>query len=162
MPPVRHFTVTAFVSTPQATLLHWHRKVGLWLPPGGHIEPGEDPVQAVLREALEETGLEIDILHSAPCYQFTEPPQVTPPVTIMVEPMEESNEGPAHQHIDMIYFARPPAAGIAIDEPWRWISREQLARNEPIVAESGESCISEDVRVLGIASIDRSAAEARP
>ena len=160
MQTAKHFTVTAFVSTPQATLLHWHRKIGLWLPPGGHVEPGEDPVQAVLREALEETGIEIDILHCAPCYQFAEPEQVTPPVTIMVEP-GESNEGPAHQHVDMIYFARPPAADIAIDEPWRWIPREQLVRNEPIIAESGESCVSEDVRVLGIASIDRSAAEVR-
>lgn len=161
MQTAKHLTVTAFVSTPQATLLHWHRKVGLWLPPGGHVEPGEDPVQAVRREALEETGLEIDILHCAPCYQFAEPEQVTPPVTIMVEPGEPS-ESPAHQHIDMIYFARPPAADIAIDEPWRWIPREQLVRNEPIIAESGESCVSGDVRVLGIASIDRSAAEARP
>jgi 8-oxo-dGTP diphosphatase len=39
-------------------LLVEHRLAGLWLPPGGHVEPGEDPVQTVRREAYEELGIE--------------------------------------------------------------------------------------------------------
>jgi 8-oxo-dGTP diphosphatase len=38
-------------------LLGAHRKAGLWLPPGGHVEAGEDPRQTVLREAEEELGI---------------------------------------------------------------------------------------------------------
>ena len=38
-------------------LLGAHRKSGLWLPPGGHVEDGEDPRQAVRREAGEELGI---------------------------------------------------------------------------------------------------------
>ena len=34
-----------------------HRKAGLWLPPGGHVEPGEDPWDTVVREAQEELGV---------------------------------------------------------------------------------------------------------
>ena len=45
---IRHFTATGFVINGDATLLHWHHRVQAWLPPGGHIEPNEDPVQAVL------------------------------------------------------------------------------------------------------------------
>ena len=35
-------------------LLVAHRKAGLWLPPGGHVEPREDPWDTVVRECREE------------------------------------------------------------------------------------------------------------
>lgn len=38
-------------------LLVDHRNAGLWLPNGGHVEPGEDPRQTVVRELREELGL---------------------------------------------------------------------------------------------------------
>ncbi|MEI6701802.1 MAG: NUDIX domain-containing protein, partial [Actinomycetota bacterium] len=38
-------------------LLHEHKSLGLWLQPGGHIEPGEWPQDAARREGEEETGL---------------------------------------------------------------------------------------------------------
>ena len=41
----------------RSLLLGDHRKSGLWLPPGGHVEDGEDPRQAVVREAREELGI---------------------------------------------------------------------------------------------------------
>ena len=56
-PVTRHFTATGFVVHRGRVALHWHPKVKAWLPPGGHIEANEDPVQAVLREIEEETGL---------------------------------------------------------------------------------------------------------
>ncbi len=34
-----------------------HRKAGLLLPPGGHVEPGENPWDTVVREAHEELGI---------------------------------------------------------------------------------------------------------
>ncbi|MFI6875360.1 NUDIX domain-containing protein [Streptomyces sp. NPDC050400] len=39
-------------------LLVAHRKAGLWLPPGGHVEPGEDPWTTVVRECREELHLD--------------------------------------------------------------------------------------------------------
>ncbi len=38
-------------------LLTAHRKSGLWLPPGGHVEPGETPWAATCRETAEELGI---------------------------------------------------------------------------------------------------------
>ncbi|MFJ8827639.1 NUDIX domain-containing protein [Streptomyces sp. NPDC102467] len=38
----------------QELLLVAHRKAGLWLPAGGHVEPGEDPWNTVVRESREE------------------------------------------------------------------------------------------------------------
>ena len=57
MTVVRHFTATGFVVHEGHVVLHWHHKVKAWLPPGGHINENEDPVEAVLREILEETGI---------------------------------------------------------------------------------------------------------
>ncbi|MGW6055379.1 NUDIX hydrolase [Streptomyces sp. NPDC055189] len=39
-------------------LLVAHRKAGLWLPTGGHVEPDEDPWAAVVRECSEELGID--------------------------------------------------------------------------------------------------------
>jgi 8-oxo-dGTP diphosphatase len=42
-----------------AVLLVDHIDAGLWLPPGGHVEPGEHPRDAVVREAGEELALDV-------------------------------------------------------------------------------------------------------
>jgi 8-oxo-dGTP pyrophosphatase MutT (NUDIX family) len=39
-------------------LLAAHRKAGLWLPAGGHVEPAEDPWDTVVRECREELHTE--------------------------------------------------------------------------------------------------------
>lgn len=53
------FVVSAFIVHPRkpAVALVDHKKLGLWLPPGGHIELGEDTDIALKREVKEETGL---------------------------------------------------------------------------------------------------------
>jgi len=54
--PVMHL-VSYFVACYedcQELLLVAHRKSGLWLPSGGHVEPDEDPWDTVLRECVEE------------------------------------------------------------------------------------------------------------
>jgi 8-oxo-dGTP pyrophosphatase MutT (NUDIX family) len=41
-------------------LLVRHADLGRWLLPGGAVEPDETPAEAAAREALEETGLEVE------------------------------------------------------------------------------------------------------
>lgn len=41
-----------------AILLVEHVNAGLWLPPGGHVEPDEDPWLTAVREIDEELGLD--------------------------------------------------------------------------------------------------------
>jgi NUDIX domain len=51
MTGIRHFTASAIVLDDNGrVLLVHHNKVGLWLYPGGHIDPNEDPAQSALRE----------------------------------------------------------------------------------------------------------------
>ena len=41
----------------QKVLLVDHKKAQLWLPAGGHVEPGENPHETVIRECFEELGI---------------------------------------------------------------------------------------------------------
>ncbi|HEX3517010.1 MAG TPA: NUDIX hydrolase [Trebonia sp.] len=54
-------------------LLGDHRKSGLWLPPGGHVEDGEDPRQAVIREAREELGIAAEFADDKPLFLTVTP-----------------------------------------------------------------------------------------
>jgi 8-oxo-dGTP pyrophosphatase MutT (NUDIX family) len=55
-----HVTASAIVVGARGTVLHVHRRIGLWLQPGGHIEAGEAPWDAAARESVEETGLRVN------------------------------------------------------------------------------------------------------
>ncbi len=155
----RHFTGTGFVSTQGHTLLHWHAKNQMWLPPGGHIEPDEDPIQALHREILEETVLRVTILPTAQPYPYPKPQQLDPPNTIMIEEIAANGDEPAHQHLDLIYFTQPstPSPRPTPPDGWRWVTRADLRANTPFTPSELAPAVPvpEDVRVLGIAAIDR-------
>jgi len=54
--------IEAFIVNEGAVLLRLHEKYNIWTGPGGHIDPGEDSNEAVLREVWEEVGLKIDLV----------------------------------------------------------------------------------------------------
>jgi 8-oxo-dGTP diphosphatase len=49
-------------------LLVDHKKAGLWLPSGGHVEPNEHPKETVKREILEELGIQADFMMKDPVF----------------------------------------------------------------------------------------------
>ena len=53
----RHVTASAVIVGPRGTVLHLHKRLRQWMQPGGHVDPGEAPWEAALRESEEETGL---------------------------------------------------------------------------------------------------------
>lgn len=98
---LRHFTVAVFVVHEQRVLLHYHRKLGKWLPPGGHVEDNELPDDAAVREVLEETGIRAR-LRGPLGLPIDEPRQLVLPAGVQIERIY-----PGHEHIDLVYFARP-------------------------------------------------------
>jgi len=100
----RHFTATTFVVHRGKALLHFHKSLSMWLPPGGHIDRDELPHECAVREVQEETGLNVRILLENPARAGdidTVGVEVLPsPRYILLEDINEF-----HQHIDFIYFA---------------------------------------------------------
>ncbi|HMF86911.1 MAG TPA: NUDIX domain-containing protein, partial [Gemmatimonadaceae bacterium] len=135
----------------------WHKRLEQWMPPGGHIEPDEDPVQAVLREIVEETGLETEVIAGKEAASFDYPKQLPVPYTILIEDIPGPDE--PHKHIDMIYFCRVvdgSARGPVDDPTLRWVEEEELRQNAPLdVAGCGVSvAVPEDVRQLALIAIE--------
>lgn len=58
----KHFTASALIIHEGKVLLMFHKKLGVWLYPGGHVEHDETPDSAVKREVMEETGLRVEIV----------------------------------------------------------------------------------------------------
>src|SRR5450756_2358136 len=112
------FTVAIFVVHDSKILLIHHRKLDKWLPLGGHIELDEDPEQAALREAKEESGLEVELLG--------ERPPTTSPGT--------------RAHIGLIYWAQPKNGKLtlATDEHHdiRWCSSAELDKLQPAMSDA--------------------------
>jgi 8-oxo-dGTP pyrophosphatase MutT (NUDIX family) len=82
----------------------------MWLPPGGHIEEGELPDEAAVREVWEETGLRIELVGERR-EDIADPVQLHRPAGVQLE-----NIAPGHQHIDLIYFAKLAGSAEVRDE----------------------------------------------
>ena len=160
----RHFTATGYVVHAGRVLLHWHPKVRAMLPPGGHIEPGEDPVTAVLREVREETGLAAEVMPREMPVQVAYPRQIPPPETIMVEDIDDPIAGP-HEHVDLIYFCRlRDGLGDGVEglrEGWQWVVEEAFVNGDAVSLDDGvEVTLPEDVRQLALAALRRAQEQA--
>ena len=61
--PSPHLVTYAVLADPGdwSVFLVEHILAGLWLPAGGHVEPGEDPAVTVRRETMEELGVPADL-----------------------------------------------------------------------------------------------------
>jgi 8-oxo-dGTP pyrophosphatase MutT (NUDIX family) len=143
------FVATAYVVRDGKTLLLKHKKLGMWLPPGGHIDEGETPDEAALRELREETGLDADFLvpPRGPDPAGGRVEYLHPPLHVQVE------EIPGHNHhVDFIYclVARPGEVrpGDGESAVLRWHSAQEL----------GEPHVSEEVRTTGRLALAAAAA----
>lgn len=124
------FTVAIFVVHEGRVLVIHHRQLGKWLPLGGHIELDEDPEQAALREAREESGLEVELIGDRP-------PVTEPGTRALIAPrfLDIHRINPQHEHIGMIYFARPRHGQLTLADAEhhdiRWCTREELESLQP-------------------------------
>ncbi len=109
----RDLAVSVFVVWRSRVLLHFHPKLKIWLPPGGHVEPNEVPDEAAVREVLEETGVAVELVGDR-AIDAPGPRQLVRPRGVQLEQIS-----PGHEHVDLIYLARP-SAGYDGDVAGEW------------------------------------------
>lgn len=115
-----HVTGSAWVVNSdgsKAVLLH-HAKLGIWVQPGGHCDGEADVAQVALREAREETGLEVSLVD-------------TDVFDVDVHRIPEYWNTPEHFHFDVRFLlqADESVAPILNEESRevRWVSLDEAA-----------------------------------
>lgn len=108
-----HFTASGIMISERGILLHRHKRLQRWMPPGGHIDVGELPHEAARREGLEETG--VSSWH----------PENTPTLVHL----DIFSSAAAHTHMDLRYLliASPIDPSPPLDESQEvlWFSIEE-------------------------------------
>lgn len=132
----RQFTATAYIIEEDKTLLIFHRKLGKWLPPGGHMDPNETPPEAAVREAFEETGLEVEVIKQENIWiDRWNAKSFERPFLCLLEEIPEHNGKPAHQHIDFVYVTRPIGGTLTHNKEEtheiRWFTLNDLEKFTP-------------------------------
>jgi 8-oxo-dGTP pyrophosphatase MutT (NUDIX family) len=105
-----HATASAIVVGPRGTLLHRHRRLGVWMQPGGHVDPDETPWDAAVRETTEETGVSGSHPAEGPALVHT----------------DVHRGGRGHTHLDLRYLLLAgdvdPAPGPGESTDVRWFA----------------------------------------
>ena len=125
-----HLTASAFVLSPErdAVLLIFHKKLQIWIQPGGHIEPSDQSLEAAARrEVAEEVGLTLP--DSVPATVFD----------LDIHPIPARKDEPAHEHFDVRFCFRSPIRDFVmsdevVDARWAALHAiEQLTTDESVL-----------------------------
>jgi len=159
METTRHLTATVYVVADGATALHDHPRLGIAIPPGGHVERDELPHEAGLREVREETGLEATLLAGDDRIEAPAGRELPRPRHQMLYDVDVHPDGRvSHQHVDQVFFATVPSREIAPagdDEAdpalWTWYAPADLRA----------SGVDRDTVEIGIEAIEAAGATDR-
>jgi len=150
METTRHYTATVYIVNDGATALHDHDRLGITIPPGGHVHRDELPHRAAIREVREETGFEAQIVTEDGEIEAEAGRELPQPRYQMLYDIDTFEGRVAHQHIDHVYFARVdgreivPTEGEAGPDAWDWYTPADLR----------ESSLDDDVVQIGTEAIE--------
>ena len=96
----KSITATVYIVNDGKVLLHKHKKYNTWFPVGGHLEPDELPHEAAIREAKEETGIDITLVktENVPHFDIGRGDRLPAPFCLYYEGDFEE------QYVDFIYW----------------------------------------------------------
>jgi len=124
MKVIREFLSTVFIVNDGKVLMTWNKKVKTWVPPGGHIDQNELPCSSVIREAKEESGLDIKLISP---FDKSKTGNLVQPIHIHLDHIKDD-----HKHIDLIYFGVVKDGTLLKESDeqtaLRWFSKEELEK----------------------------------
>jgi 8-oxo-dGTP pyrophosphatase MutT (NUDIX family) len=107
---IKQFTTSIFIINKSEynlkIALIYHKKFDKWMVPGGHVEINENQVEAAIREANEETGLNIRLfsfLHKEHC--VIDSKWILPSEYFYEQLIPETVKEKSHFHLDFAYLA---------------------------------------------------------
>jgi 8-oxo-dGTP pyrophosphatase MutT (NUDIX family) len=113
-----HITASGLVIHENKVLLIFHPYIKRWFQPGGHIDEGESPVDAAIREVYEETGFVC-----GPDSEFPEPIDID---VHEIPANPNKGEGP-HLHIDLLYKLKVLRQEKSPEDiSYKWFSFDQV------------------------------------
>ncbi|MFO0862530.1 MAG: NUDIX domain-containing protein [Candidatus Saccharibacteria bacterium] len=128
--PELDFCAVTYIVNDNKVLLCHHIKLGVWVPPGGHVEPGETIDAARDRENYEETGLDVTIIGPKPGFVIAGMEPLVAPRYTDVHPI--ACEFPNHRHQAFVYFGTVDVRNEVLQEDehheLRWFSMHDLER----------------------------------
>ncbi len=129
------FTASVYIVHDARVLLLMHKVLDIWLPPGGHVELDEDPNECAIREAKEETGLDIELIGAMPTYETPyKARELIPPRFLNRHFYDQTH---THEHVDLCFFARSKSGADARHEieggDIRWFSKEDIEADSSII-----------------------------
>lgn len=136
--------VSGYIIHNQKVLLIHHRKSGLWLPPGGHMDLHETPDSALVREIKEELNLDIEIIGSGEVpMEGNIKQQLATPFHVNVHSAGD------HDHCCFFYICKPKNLGSLSPDSREIVSHEWYSKED---LES--SHIPSDVKNIGLKAFD--------
>jgi 8-oxo-dGTP pyrophosphatase MutT (NUDIX family) len=109
-----HITASGLVVKDGEALLIFHPYIKRWFQPGGHIDEGDSPIEAAIREVYEETGYVCELDSDS-----------QDPIDIDIHEIPENpkkGEG-AHLHIDLLYRLRAVRQEQSVEDiEYRWFA----------------------------------------